>query len=204
MELEYSRIGYTDLGDVYDMEQESYIDNPGDRPGPLMTRSFVRDCPDLTLIARDEDGKLVSAMYGCMIDGPELTNEKFENAHVPGGDTLCVYSQSIRRDLAGKKIAKQVAKYYYEEWILNGKNGYRRPMKFFSTAMDIKYVGWMNGMGFDFFGKCDIDYGDHEWFTLTRQLPRVYWNLPESPTTPTESPTTPTESPTTPETPTES
>mgnify|MGYP001028099699 CR=1 FL=1 len=180
MELKYSRIDYTDLGEVYDMEEEAYESNPLDRPDGLMTRSFVRDCPDLTLIARDEDGKLVSAMYGCLFDGPDLTNEKFENAHVPGGDTVCVYSQSIRKDLAGKGIAKQVAKYYYEEWILNGKNGYRRPLKFFSTGMDVKYTNWMIDMGFEFNGKSNIQYGDHDWFTFTRRLPRIYWKSPES------------------------
>ena len=187
MILTYSRMTLDDIDEIHKMEMSVYT-SPEDVPGIKFVESLVMNCPDLTLVARDETGEIVGTMYGGLVHGTKMSERKINGGHVPDGDTLCVFSESIRNDLRGKGIGKTIGYYYYDEWIVKGKNGFKRNnIKYFSTAMRERHLDWMRGMSFEVVGLSDIKYGNEPWFNVLKHAPhasvsptRLFPTLPDA------------------------
>jgi hypothetical protein len=164
MELTYSRIEYSDLHDVFEIEMNVY--SPGSRPGVFFTRDTVRYCNDLTMIARDENGVAVGVVYGKLINGPELTDEKVNARHDPDGDTLTCCSLSVRKDLQGVGLADKLIRHYYYNWI-NGDNGTNRDIKHVSIITTKNLIKWSENVGFTLIGESKVTLAGGPWFYLT-------------------------------------
>lgn len=163
LELSYSRITLDDVDEIKLIEVTAY-DDPLVVPGKKYTEKFVKECPDLTMIARDQNGKIIGGMYGGLTKGTKMTNEIMDAGHNPEGDALMVCSMFMIDELIGKNVGKKIANYYYDEWILNSKNGLKRPIKYFSTAMREEHIKWMERMGFVCTGKSEVVYGKGVWY----------------------------------------
>jgi len=93
-----------------------------------------------------------------------MTNEIMDAGHNPEGDALMVCSMFMIDELIGKNVGKKIANYYYDEWILNSKNGLKRPIKYFSTAIREEHIKWMERMGFVCTGKSEVVCGKGVWY----------------------------------------
>ena len=163
LELSYSRITLDDVDEIKLIERTTF-DDPFVVPGKEYTEKFVKECPDLTMIARDQNGKIIGGMYGGLTKGTKMTNEIMDAGHNPEGDALMVCSMFMIDELIGKKVGKKIANYYYDEWILNSKNGLKRPIKYFSTAIREEHIKWMERMGFVCTGKSEVVCGKGVWY----------------------------------------
>jgi hypothetical protein len=163
LELSYSRITLDDVDEIKLIERTTF-DDPFVVPGKEYTEKFVKECPDLTMIARDQNGKIVGGMYGGLTKGTKMTNEIMDAGHIPEGDALMVCSMFMIGELIGKNVGRKIANYYYDEWILNSKNGLKRPIKYFSTALREQHIKWMERMGFVCTGKSEVVYGKGVWY----------------------------------------
>lgn len=171
MILNYSRMTLDDIDEIHSIEMGVY-DRNDEVPGRMFKHNLIIDCPDLTLVARDESGEIVGAMYGGLVNGTKMSERKINGGHVSNGDTLCVFSECIRDDLRGRGIGKAIGYYYYDEWIVKGKNGFKRnQIRYFSTAMRERHLNWMKGMGFEVVGLSDIKYGNEPWFNVMKYNP---------------------------------
>jgi hypothetical protein len=171
MRLTYSRMTLDDIDKIHEIELDVYT-TPEDVPGVKFVESLVINCPDLTLVARDENDKIIGAMYGGLVNGTKMSERKINGGHMSNGDTLCVFSECIINDLRGKGIGKAIGYYYYDEWIVKGKNGFKRnQIRYFSTAMRERHLNWMKGMGFEVVGLSDIKYGNEPWFNVMKYYP---------------------------------
>jgi ribosomal protein S18 acetylase RimI-like enzyme len=162
---------FDDIDEIHRMEMSVY-DHPRDVPGIKFVESLVMNCPDLTLVARDESGEIVGTMYGGLVHGTKMTERKINGGHMPDGDTLCVFSESIRNDVRGNGIGKTIGCYYYDEWIVNGKNRTKRnQIKYFSTAVRERHINWLKELGFTLVGISEIKYGNEPWFDVLKHYP---------------------------------
>jgi hypothetical protein len=163
LELSYSRITLDDVDEIKLIERNTFYDQAV-VPAKEYTEKFVKECPDLTMIVRDQNGKIIGGMYGGLTKGTKMTNEIMDAGHNPEGDALMVCSMFVIGELIGKNVGRKIANYYYDEWILNFKNGLKRPIKYFSTAMREQHIKWMEGMGFVCTGKSEVVYGEGVWY----------------------------------------
>jgi len=163
LDLSYSRITLDDVDEIKLIERNTFYDQELVPPKEY-TEKFVKECPDLTMIVRDQNGKIIGGMYGGLTKGTKMTNEIMDAGHNPEGDALMVCSMFVTGELIGKNIGRKIANYYYDEWILNFKNGLKRPIKYFSTALREQHIKWMEGMGFVCTGKSEVVYGKGVWY----------------------------------------
>lgn len=167
MELKYSRIEYTDLGDVYALEANVY--STESRPNVFFTRAMVRDCRDLTMVARDENGVAVGAVYGKLINGIEITDDKANAHHDPNGDTLTCCSLSVRKDLQRSGLGDKIIRHYYHNWI-NGDNGTKRDIKHVSIVTTENLIQWSENVGFRLIGESKLTLAGGPWFDLVMDI----------------------------------
>jgi len=153
-----------DIEKIIDLESVVY--NTGnERPSPNFIEKLVTAAPKLSLVVKDKDGDLIGAMYGGLVKGAKMTNEKIEKGHDPTGDTLTVFSISVRKDLQGKGIGKSIADYYYKTLV--PESGIK--VDFYSTATRPQYLDWMEkDLGFTVVGPSKITYGDEYWYDVIK------------------------------------
>ncbi len=153
-----------DVEKIVEMETVVYK-NDKERPSPNFIRKLITEAPKLSLVVKDKDENVIGAMYGAIIKGAKMTNEKLEQGHNPTGDTLTVYSISVRKDLQRKGIGKSMANYYYD--VLVPESGFE--VDFYATATRPEYLNWMEkGLGFTVVGPSKITYGDEYWYDVIK------------------------------------
>ena len=161
----FSQMKHDDIEEIENMEREVYKDDD-ERPKASALKRLIDECPDLTMVVRCK-GKLVSVMYGGLVDGIQLTNEKINNLHTPDGDTLTIHSISVEKSLLRKKFGDFIARYYYYKWILKSKF----KIKYYSVATRIPLTNWMKSLGFNAIGPSKISYGNEYWMDFFRFAP---------------------------------
>ena len=117
------------------------------------------------MVARCENDEIVGAMYGGLIKGPSISNDKISMGHDSDGDTLFVYSECVRNDMRGYGIGNEISKYYYNEWV-----NYGDKIKYASTSVRSKHIGWLKKLGFSYVGISDIKAGNEPWFDVTKKI----------------------------------
>ena len=80
---------HDDIDERPSRELEVY-DTPYEVPTKLIKRRLLEVCPELCMVARDENNEIIGAMYGGLIDGTSISMHKINKGHNPGGDTLFV------------------------------------------------------------------------------------------------------------------
>lgn len=162
--IHYYRMRHEDVEEIHSIEMDVYETND-EVPGKLFKHNLIKDCPELCMLAKDEKGKIIGAMYGGLIDGPSITNDKINKGHNPDGDTLFVYSECVINDMRGRGIGNEISKYYYNEWV-----NYGDKIKYASTSVRSKHIGWMKKLGFSYVGISDIKAGNEPWFDVTKKI----------------------------------
>jgi hypothetical protein len=117
------------------------------------------------MLAKDKKGKIIGAMYGGLIDGPSISMDKIIKGHNPDGNTLFVYSECVINDMRGCGIGNEISKYYYNEWV-----NYGDKIKYASTSVRSKHIGWLKKLGFSYVGISDIKAGNEPWFDVTKKI----------------------------------
>lgn len=156
--LNFSQMTLDDIDEIKRIELSVYSAS-SDVPGRKFTEKLINECPDLTLVIRYK-GKIFGAMYGGLINGIHITNEIMNTGFYPDGDTVMVCSICVPIEIQGLGIGRKLGDYYYNQWILNGKNGVSRPIKYFSTVVQECHIEWTESLGFENMGKLNIDFSE--------------------------------------------
>ena len=86
---------HDDIDEIHSIELEVY-DTIYEVPTKLFKRRLLEVCPELCMVARDENNEIivgthqVNSGYGGLIDGTSISMHKINKGHNPGGDTLFV------------------------------------------------------------------------------------------------------------------
>jgi len=163
-EIQYSGMTHDDIDEIHSIELEVY-DTIYEVPTKLFKRRLLEVCPELCMVARDENNEIIGAMYGGLIDGTSITMHKINKGHNPEGDTLFVYSECIRNNMRGYGIGNEIGKYYYNEWVKYGDK-----IKYASTSVRRRHIGWMKKLGFSYVGFSAILVGNEPWFDVTKKI----------------------------------
>jgi len=164
-DYEFSSIAKSDINEVEELEKSVYI-NDQERPNANCLQKLINGCPDLTLVVKLK-GRIIATMYGGLIDGIELTDEKINGIHDPSGDTLTIHSMSVAREFSRKGFGDFVARYYYNEWLT--KSTFK--IKYYSVATRPIYESWMKKLGFALIGPSKISYGTEYWLDFFKIAP---------------------------------
>lgn len=153
----FSQMTHEEVDEIVELEKEVY-DIDRERPSGKAITKLINECPDLTLVVKHK-GSIVGTMYGGLIKGIEITDEKINNLHDPSGDTLTIHSISVKNELRGKRLGDFIARYYYDEWLQKSKYD----IKYYCVATRPKYTDWMKELGFSLIGPSKITYGTEYW-----------------------------------------
>ena len=163
-EIQYSGMTRDDVDEIHSIELEVY-DTIYEVPTKLFKRRLLEVCPELCMVARDENNEIIGAMYGALMDGTSITMDKIKKGHNPGGDSLFVYSECIRNDMRGYGIGNEISKYYYNEWVK-----YSDKIKYASTCVRRRHIGWMEKLGFSYVGFSATLVGNEPWFDVMKKI----------------------------------
>jgi hypothetical protein len=162
--IHYHRMTRDDVEEIHSIEMSAYNTND-EVPGKFFKHNLIRDCPELCMVAKDEKGKIIGAMYSGLMDGPSISMDKINKGHNPDGDTLFVYSLCVINDMMGRGIGKEIANYYYHEWLDYGDR-----IKYASTSVRSRHIDWMKKLGFSYVGVSDINAGNERWFDVMKKI----------------------------------
>jgi len=154
LNLSYSRMTLDDIDEIMDVQMDSYDIPLGNFLDAKLLTRIANDCPDLTLIARDENGNIVGGVIGVPIKGKPCLENMFVLTD-PEADYIDVQNLFVKTELKGKGVGRQISEYYYNEWLLNHKNGTHRPIKFFFVHTVEEYREWTESIGFRVLGLSD-------------------------------------------------
>ena len=162
--IQYSVMTHDDVDEIHSMENKAY--NTSDEvPSKFYKHNLIDACPELCMVSRDENGKIIGAMYSGLIKGPSITIDKISMGHDPEGDTLFVYSMCVSDNMRGSGIGSDMGKYYYNEWVKYGDK-----IKYASTSVRRRHIGWMKKLGFSYVGFSAILVGNEPWFDVTKKI----------------------------------
>lgn len=162
--LYYSEINVDDVEEINFMEETTY-DNINDSPSIGFLYKIVKRCPDLTMVARNSRGEILGVIYGGLMKGTKVTENKINHGHVDDGDTLFVYSFCVKNELRGKGIGRKMAYHYYNEWVPKHS---KREIKCISASVRDKHIKWMKDLGFTMVGPSEIKYGNEPWIDFVK------------------------------------
>ena len=145
--LSYSQMTIDDVEEVFSIQNDAYQVSIDEAPSITHLKCIVCACPDLTLIARDENGTIVGGMVGSTTKGRPC-NENWNILNHPEADHIVIHTLFVNLEFQKCGIGSQIAKYYYNEWILNHKNGTHRTIKFIYVHTLDRYYKWMESLGF--------------------------------------------------------
>lgn len=160
--LYYAQMKHEDVEDIQAIESRVY-DHIDEIPHPSFVHELIDKCPEFTMVARDERGDIIGAIYGGMMNGTHITIESLNNTHDPEGDTLTIYSACVRNDLRGLGIGNRMFRYYYETWISD-----QIQVKYISNVLRTRHIKWAEEMGFSYMGPSDIKIGNEPWFSVVK------------------------------------
>jgi len=162
--IQYSVMAHDDVDEIHSMEIKAY--NTSDEvPCKFHKHDLINACPELCMVAKDENGKIIGAIYSGLIKGSSITIDKITMGHDPGGDTLFVYSMCVSDNMRGSGIGREMGKYYYNEWL-----NYGDKIKHVSVSVRSRHIGWMKKLGFSYVGMSDIRAGNERWFDVTKKI----------------------------------
>ena len=73
--IQYSGMTHDDVDEIHSIEMGVYNTND-EVPSKLFKHNLIRYCPELCMVARCENDEIVGAMYGGLIKGPSISNDK--------------------------------------------------------------------------------------------------------------------------------
>jgi GNAT superfamily N-acetyltransferase len=162
--IQYSVMTHDDVDEIHSMEIEAY-NTIDEVPCKFHKHSLVNDCPELCMVARDENGKIIGALYSGLIKGPSITIDKISMGHDPEGDTLFVYSMYVSDNMRGSGIGREMGRYYYDEWL-----NYGDKIKYASYSVRRRHLRWSKDLGFSYVGLSDVKAGNEPWFDVMKKI----------------------------------
>lgn len=162
--IQYSVMTHDDVDEIHSMEIESY-NTIDEVPCKFHKHTLVDDCPELCMVARDENGKIIGALYSGLIKGPSITIDKISMGHDPEGDTLFVYSMYVSDNMRGSGIGREMGRYYYDEWL-----NYGDKIKYASYSVRRRHLRWSKDLGFSYVGLSDVKAGNEPWFDVMKKI----------------------------------
>lgn len=162
--IQYSGMTHDDVDEIHSIEMGVYNTND-EVPSKLFKHNLIKYCPELCMVARYENDEIIGAMYGGLIKGPSISNDKISMGHDSDGDTLFVYSECVRNDMRGHGIGNEISEYYYNEWV-----NYGDKIKYASTSVRSRHIEWSKKLGFSYVGISDIKAGNEPWFDVTKKI----------------------------------
>jgi predicted GNAT family acetyltransferase len=154
LKLSYSRMTLDDIDEIISIQMYCCDKDLGNFLNSDLLTRIVNDCPDLALIARDENGNIVGGVIGVPTKGKPC----LENMYVlndPEADHIDVQNIFVKTELKGRGVGRQLSEYYYNEWIINRENGTHRPIKFCFVHTVEEYREWTESIGFRVLGLSD-------------------------------------------------
>lgn len=162
--IHYSGMTHDDVDEIHSIEMGVYNTND-EVPSKFYKHHLISNCPELCMVARYENDEIIGAMYGGLIKGPSISNDKISMGHDSDGDTLFVYSECVRNDMRGHGIGSEISKYYYNEWVKYGDK-----IKYASTCVRRRHIGWMEKLGFSYVGFSATLVGNEPWFDVMKKI----------------------------------
>lgn len=162
--IHYSGMTHDDVDEIHSIEMGVYNTND-EVPSKFYKHHLISNCPELCMVARYENDEMIGAMYGGLIKGPSISNDKISMGHDSDGDTLFVYSECVRNDMRGHGIGSEISKYYYNEWVKYGDK-----IKYASTCVRRRHIGWMEKLGFSYVGFSATLVGNEPWFDVMKKI----------------------------------
>ena len=162
--IQYSGMTHDDVDEIHSIEMGVYNTND-EVPSKFYKHHLISNCPELCMVARYENDEIIGAMYGGLIKGPSISNDKISMGHDSDGDTLFVYSECVRNDMRGHGIGNEISEYYYNEWV-----NYGDKIKYASTCVRRRHIGWMEKLGFSYVGFSATLLGNEPWFDVMKKI----------------------------------